>query len=149
MEGPSIIPILAAITSFFSLYIAIVAYRTLYPLEEVRKAVEIASEYKSISGLLRGKRAARRLKSMEPEYRKARSLILRSTIVKFALITLSYVSASLMLTIIYPVVETPYYIPLITLHVELEGREAIVMPVLYLHFFIFLYTMLLYRDLIL
>lgn len=149
MEGPSILPILAVIASFSSLYVAIVAYRTLYPLEEVRKAVEITSEYRSISGLLRGKRATRRLKSMEPEYKKARSLILRSTVVKFILITLSYVSVSLMLTVIYPVVETPYYIPLITLYVEVDGREAIVMPVLYLHFFIFLYAMLLYRDLIL
>lgn len=149
MEGPSILPIIAVMASFFSLYMAIVAYRTLYPLEEVRRAVEIASEYKSISGLLRGKRAVRRLKSMEPEYKKARSLILRSTVVKFILITLSYVSVSLMLTVIYPVVETPYYIPLITLHVEVDNREAIVMPILYLHFFVFLYAMLLYRDLIL
>ncbi len=148
MQGPSILPIIAAIASFLSLYIAIAAYRTLYSLEEVKKAVEIVAEYKSISALSKDKRAARRLKSMEPEYKKARSLILKSTIVKFALITLSYISFSLILTIIYPAVETPYYIPLITLHAELEGREVIVMPILYLHFFIFLYAMLLYRDLI-
>ncbi len=150
----NLIPLLAVLASMASLYVAVSVYRTLYPYEDVRRALEIASEYRSLTAYVRSKRAARKAKSREPEYRRARSLILRTILVKFTLITLSYVSVALILTMIMPVVETPYYIPLITFKFEEcpgEGgvRACTLMPMLYLHFFTFIYTMLLLRELML
>jgi len=148
------IPLLAIIASIASLYIAVSVYRILYPYEDVKKALEIASEYKSLTAYIRSKRVARKVKSKGPEYRRARSLILKSMLMKFTLITLSYVSVALMLTALMPVIETPYYIPIVTFILEecpIEGvpRECILMPMLYLHFFTFIYAMLLFRELML
>jgi hypothetical protein len=147
-------PLIAIVVSITSLYIAVSLYRALYPYEDVRRALEIASEYRSLTAYIRSKRVARKAKSREPEYRRARSLILRTILVKFLLITLSYVSVALALTAIMPVVETPYYIPLITFKFEdcpvggVRG-ECILMPMLYLHFITFIYAMLLFRELML
>ncbi len=150
----NLVPLLAILVSIASLYIAVSVYRTLYPYEDVKRALEIASEYRSLTAYIRSKRAARKAKSREPEYRRARSLILRTTLVKFILITLSYVSVALALTAIMPVVETPYYIPLVTFRfddcpIEGVGGECVLMPMLYLHFLTFIYAMLLFRELML
>lgn len=148
----SLIPLIAVIASITSLYIAVSLYRAVYPYEDVRRALEIAAEYRSITAYLRSKRALRRAKSREPEYRRARSLILRTILVKFTLITISYVSVALLLTFVMPVVPTLVYIPLVTFKYEdcsplgFTG-ECILMPMLYLHFFTFIYAMLLFRDL--
>lgn len=149
----NIIPLLVVLASIASLYLAIAAYRALYPYDVVKRALEVASEYRSITAYLRSKRALRKARSMEPEYRRARSLILKTIIVKFILITLSYVSVALLLTTLMPMVEVPYHIPLVTFEFREcpldTTRSCTLMPTLYLHFFAFIYAMLLFRELML
>lgn len=150
----NLVPLIAILASIASLYVAVSIYRLVYPYEDVRRALDIASEYRSLTAYVRSKRVARKAKMREPEYRRARSLILRTIFVKFALITLSYISVALLLTAVMPAVETPYYIPLVTFKFEEcpgEGgvRACTIMPMLYLHFFTFIYAMLLFRELML
>jgi len=150
MDMIRLIPLLVILTSMASLYMAIAVYRVIYPYEDVKRALEIASEYRSLTVYLRSKRAARKARSLEPEYKRARGLILRTILVKFTLITLSYISTALLVTLVMPAVEVPYHIPLVTFNFENcpldESRGCVLMPTLYLHFFAFIYAMLLLRE---
>lgn len=138
-------PALVVLASVLSLYVSGLAYRMLFPYEEAKKALEVASEYRSLSDYIRSKRGIRRMRSMGPEYKKARAFLMRGLLVKFVLITLAYVSVALTSSLLFPVVEVPFYIPLIV--VEHEG--SLYMPMLYINFFSFLYSMLLFRELLL
>lgn len=144
-----VIAIMAFPLALLMLYLAIRAYRSIYPLERVLGAMEVVAEYRSISSARRrSKRLERRLKSLEPDYRRARGLLFRTLIVKFLLLSAAYVSVGLMLTLLQPLVASPYYIPLVTERVEIEGAVVEVIPILYIHFFAFMYAVLLYRNML-
>ncbi|MEM0365687.1 MAG: hypothetical protein QXO93_01700 [Acidilobaceae archaeon] len=138
------LPLIAVLLSISALYTAGFIYRLIYPYEDVRRALEVASEYRSISAYIRSKRAVRKLKSIEPEYRRARGLIIKSIFIKFMLITLLYITTAFMIVILKPIVEVPFYIPLIV--IQYEGSYY--MPMLYLYFISFIYGMLLFRELL-
>ncbi|MEN2999255.1 MAG: hypothetical protein ABDH61_01585 [Acidilobaceae archaeon] len=140
-----IAPALVMIASILSLYLSGLAYRFLFPYEETRRALEVATEYRSLSEYLRSKRGLRKLRSIGPEYKRARSLLLRGLMAKFVLITIAYVSVAFLSILAFPIAKVPFYIPLIV--VEYEG--SLYMPMLYINFFSFIYAMLLFRELIL
>ncbi|MCS7107280.1 MAG: hypothetical protein NZ902_04155 [Acidilobaceae archaeon] len=140
-----IAPALVMIASILSLYLSGLAYRFLFPYEETKRALELATEYRSLSEFIRSKRGLRKLRSIGPEYKKARSFLLRGLLAKFIMITIAYVGVALLSTLAFPVAKVPFYIPFIV--VEYEG--SFYMPMLYINFFSFIYAMLLFRELIL
>lgn len=138
-------PAVAALLSFLSLYASIALYRRFFPYEKMKEAVEKASEYKVLSSHARDKRSERRLRALEPEYKRARSLFFRGLFFKFLIITLLYVMVATASVVVRPIVEVPFYLPLLTSYSE--GISY--MPILYVNFFSFIYGMLLFRDLML
>lgn len=135
-------PLVSALLSFLSLYLSVILYRKLFPYEKMKEAMERASEYRALSSHARDKRAERRLRAIEPEYRRARSLFFRGLLFKFFVITILYVIVATASLLIRPVIEVPFYLPLLTSYSE----GTIYMPILYINFFSFIYGMLLFRD---
>lgn len=140
-----LIVVFSPLISVASVYVAGAAYRTLYPYSVVKEALEVVARYRSLDRKAREERSRRlekKLRSMRPEYGKARSLLFKALLIKFAILMLVYTITGITLVAIQPFVVTPYKLPLIIVEVE----EGLVMPMLYVHFFMFMYSALLFRE---
>ena len=135
-------PLLVFLAPVPLLALAALAYRSLYPLEAVREALERVRAYRELEAQAsRGtKRALKRLRAMEAEYRRARGLLLRAMLVKTLLVTAVYVASSLsVVRYAYP---APASLPLVTI----AEAGAPYIPAIIVHFAGYVYALVLLRD---
>jgi len=135
-------PLLVFLAPVPLLALAALAYRSLYPLETVREALERVRAYRELEAQAsRGtKRALKRLRAMEAEYRRARGLLLRAMLVKTLLVTAVYVASSLsVVRYAYP---APASLPLVTI----AEAGAPYIPAIIVHFAGYVYALVLLRD---
>ena len=142
---PEPAPLAALLFSVSTVYIAARVYQRFYPYRVVEAALEVVARYRELEEEARSgsKRAAKKLRLMEPEYGRARRLLFRSFIFKFALLMLTYTLAGALVLAVVPYAVVPFHLPPFT--VIVEGSP--VMPGYYLHFLGFLYGALLFREL--
>ncbi len=137
-------PLFLLIIPFLFVYSSAVIYRSIYSEETIKKALEKISEYRRIKAdAEKGhKRKLKKLKALQPEYKAARGLLLKSTLVKTLLILVTYVIGSLLFMMTMPVLVSPYYIPILT--IIREGTCLAPTFLLYFLSFVVFYTI--YRD---
>lgn len=142
---PSPAPLVAILFGVASVYIAAKVYQRFYPYSVVEHALQVVARYRGVEEEARkgSKRAAKKLRLMEPEYRRARGLLFRSFLFKFGLLMLAYTLAGALVIAVVPYAVVPFHLPPFTIVVE----GSPVMPGYYLHFFSFLYGALLFREL--
>lgn len=138
----NLLPLFPVLLAMASAILAIMVYRRVIPYEAIREAIDLVAEYRALERGARGKRAQKKLKAMEPEYRRARRLIFRGTLVKFLVLTSFYMTGGLAAVIVYPLVRSPYDLPLITTSID----GVTVVPTFMLYFLVFIYTSLVYRK---
>ena len=144
MRPESLIPFLAILLPLIFVYSSASIYRSIYPEEHVREALSTIAEYRRLSAeSQRSKRKLKKLKAMEPQYRKARSLLLRSTLLKTVLLMVGYVAGSLLVTEVIPGLVSPYYVPGIV--IISEGGVCVV-PSLIVYFLAFILFYVALRD---
>lgn len=138
-------PIAAVILGISTVYLAGRLYQRFYPLEAVLHALEVTKRYRDLEEEARkgSKRALKKLRLMEVEYRRARSLLFRSFLFKFGLLMLTYTIAGALVLAVIPYLIVPFHIPPLT---AIENGTAY-LPGYYLHFLSFLYGALLFREL--
>ncbi len=141
---PNPAPLAALLLGVASVYIAARIYQKFYPYQAIQWALETVSRYRELEEEARNgsKRAAKKLKLLEPEYAKARSVLFRSFLFKFGLLMLVYTLAGALVLAVVPYAVVPFHLPPLT--VVVEGLP--VMPGYYLHFLSFLYGALLFRE---
>ncbi len=137
-----LLPLFPPLLAVSSAILAVMVYRRIVPYDAIKTAIDVIAEYRALERGAKGKRAQKKLKSLEPEYRRARRLIFRSTMVKFLILTSFYIAGGLASVIVYPLVKSPYSLPLVT--TEING--ATVVPTFMLYFLAFIYTSLVYRK---
>jgi len=137
-------PIAALIMGLVSVYIAARIYQRFYPRHAIEWALETVARYRELEEEARrgSKRAVKKLKQLEPQYARARSLLFRSFLFKFGLLMLTYTVAGALVLAVVPYAVVPFHLPPLT--VIVEGSP--VMPGYYLHFLSFLYGALLLRE---
>jgi hypothetical protein len=123
-----------------SLAVAAIAYRSIYPRARIEEALRVVREYQQLRGS-RSKRALKKMRSMEPLYREARSLLLKATLLKMLLVASVYTATSLSMAARYAF-PAPARIPILTL--THEGQPF--MHALVLHFLGYIYALVLLRD---
>ena len=138
-----VVELMPLTSGFLAVYTATVIYRFLYPKGTVRWAMEVTKRAKLLEEeAARSKRAAKKLREMGPEYRRARSILFRSTFLKLGLLMVFYVIYGLVTVSVVPTIPSPIRIPLITV----EEGGILLVPSLHIHFFSFAYTLLMLRD---
>ncbi|MCE4602168.1 MAG: hypothetical protein F7C08_01020 [Desulfurococcales archaeon] len=137
-----LLPLFPPLLAVSSAILAIMVYRRIVPYDAIKTAIDIITEYRVLERGAKGKRAQKKLKTMEPEYRKARRLIFRSTMVKFLVLTSFYIAGGLAAVIVYPLIQSPYSLPLVT--TEIDGITVV--PTFMLYFLAFIYASLVYRK---
>jgi hypothetical protein len=138
----NVYPLLAFLAPLPLLAAAAALYRSLYPRRLVEEALRTVREYRGLRAeAARGsKRAAKRARALEQAFRAARGLLLRATLVKVVLVSVTYIASSLSLArLAYP---APVEIPLVTV---VEGGVPY-MPAVIIHFAGYLYGLVLLRD---
>jgi len=128
--------------SIFS-YLAAKVYRRMVPYPIVRAAVDFIAEYRVMERTAKSKRDIKKLKSMEPDYRKARRIILRSTIVKFVVLTSLYITGGIATALTAPFIESPFSFPLFTIHTD---DDRLLIQSFFLYFIVFIYISLVFRE---
>jgi len=138
-------PIAAVLLGISTVYLAGRLYQRFYPPESVLHALEVTKRYRDLEEEARkgSKRALKKLRLMEVEYRRARRLLFRSFLFKFGLLMLTYTVAGALVLAVIPYLVVPFHIPPLTV---VEGGTAY-LPGYYLHFLSFLYGALLFREL--
>ncbi|MEB3779935.1 MAG: hypothetical protein GSR85_06875 [Desulfurococcales archaeon] len=138
-----IYPLAPLIFAVFFAYLAAKVYRKMIPYDAVKTAVDFIAQYRVLERTAKSKRDIKKLRTMEPEYKKARRVILRTTIVKFVVLTSMYISGGIATALVAPLIESPFYFPLFTLPTE-DGR--LLMQSFFIYFMIFIYVSLVYRE---
>ncbi len=138
-------PLLILILPFLIIYSAASIYRSIYPFEVVRKALDTVAEYRLLkreAQVKKTKRIAKKLAAMEPEYKRARSIILRSTGVKLLLLISGYMAGSIIFLVVAPLLPSPYNIPILSF----THQGNIYTPAFLLYFIMFISYYLVFRD---
>lgn len=136
-------PLLVLVTPLVLSLSAAYTYRSIYPYEQVKRAVDKMTEYRLMKAKLgSGKRARKKLKAMEPEYRRAKRIITRSILVKMTLLLISYMLGSILVFVYVPAVPAPFSLPPLT--VSADGGYYIVSALLY--FLVYVVVFLAIRD---
>ena len=141
----TLLPLLPFLMAISAAILAARVYRRIYPYEVVRTAIDVIAEYRALESMARGKRGKKKLRTREPEYRRARRIIFRSTIVKFFVLTSIYMTGGIAAALAYPVYRAPFKLPLLTGTLD----NVIVMPSFMLYFITFIYTSLVLRRMLL
>ncbi|MCE4622218.1 MAG: hypothetical protein F7C82_02770 [Desulfurococcales archaeon] len=118
-------------------------YRSIYPYEQVKRAIDKMAEYRLMKSQMgTSKRARKKLKAMEAEYKRAKRTITRSIIVKMTLLLVSYMLGSILVFVYVPALPAPYSLPPLT--VAAEGGYYIMSAILY--FLVYVVVFLSLRD---
>ena len=133
-------PVLSGV---LAVYTSMIIYRSLVPKERVLWALEVARVYRSLEEEARtSKRAARRAKKMLPDYKRARSILFRTLLLKLGLLMISYTIYGVVAIAAVPAVPSPLSIPLLTV----EEGGVLLMPSIHIHLASFALTVLLLKD---
>jgi hypothetical protein len=138
-------PLLILVLPLLIIYSAASIYRSIYPFETIRRALDVVAEYRILkreAQIKKTKRIAKKLAAMESDYKRARSLILRSTGVKLLLLISGYMAGSVFFLIVSPLLPSPYNIPILSFTHE----GAIYTPGFLLYFLMFIAYYLVFRD---
>ncbi len=144
MGAEALLPLLNIILPFLFVYSSASIYRSIYPEDVIKRSLASIAEYrKAKAEASKSKRQLKKLRVLEPQYRAARSVLLRSTLVKTMLLMLGYIAGSLLLTSIMPGLASPYYVPGI---IATTGQGVCVIPSLIVYFLAFLLFYIAMRD---
>lgn len=136
-------PLLVVIVPLMLSLSAASIYRSIYPYEEVKRAIDKMAEYRlAKSRLSSTKRGRKKLKAMEAEYKRAKRIVTRSIVLKMTLLLVSYMLGSILVFVYIPALPAPYYLPPLT--VAAEGGYYIVSAILY--FLVYVVVFLSLRD---
>ena len=147
MAPPTMVlaPLFLIITPLLFVHATAQIYRSIYSEDEVRKALEAVARYRSAKAEYErtgSKRALKKLRGLEYEYREARRLLLRGFLVKTTLFMGTYLLGSLLFITYMPAVPSPYYLPGITL---MAGGECVA-PSFIIYFIAYIVFYFVYRD---
>ncbi len=118
-------------------------YRSIYSYDELRKALDKVAEYRVAKAKAgRGKRALKKLASLEPDYKRAKRLITKSIIVKMTLLIITYILGSIIVFVNAPVIISPFHLPPLTFIVK--GVPYVESLVIY--FIVYIIVFLVFRD---
>jgi uncharacterized membrane protein len=138
-----VVEFMPVLSGFLSVYTAALIYRSFVPRQRVEWALEVARSYRLLEEeARRSKRAARKAKKLLPEYRRARSIIFRTLLLKLGLLMLTYTLFGVVAITSVPALPAPLGIPVLT--VEADG--VTVMPSIHIHLASFAFTLLLLKD---
>ena len=111
-------PLIVIVTPLLLVLSAASIYRSLYPYERVRWALDRVAEYRVLKRRARSKRDLKRLRALESEYREAKRIVARSLLVKLVLLLSGYVVGSILVLTVVPAVPSPYHLPPLTITVD-------------------------------
>ncbi|MEB3806426.1 MAG: hypothetical protein GSR73_02810 [Desulfurococcales archaeon] len=118
-------------------------YRSIYPYERVKAAVDKMAEYRALrKQAASSKRLMKKLRSIEPEYRRAKRIVTRSIILKMVLLLVAYMLGSLLVLLYIPAIPAPFNLPPLTM--EGNGAYYVFSPILY--FLVYILVFLVFRD---
>ncbi|MCE4627807.1 MAG: hypothetical protein F7C34_01470 [Desulfurococcales archaeon] len=141
--GLALLPLVTVILPFLFVYSSAAIYRSVYPENRIREAINIVADYRRLKAEAeKSKRKRKKLLAVEPTYRSARSTLLRATLLKTLLLMISYVAGSLMLMSLIPGLASPYYIPGIVIT---EGSTCVIASII-VYFLAYLLFYAAYRD---
>lgn len=140
-----VLHVIIALTPVLLVFTTAYIYRSFFPKALVKRAIDIVAEYRMLESRARSKREIKKLRSLRPDYLRARRYLLKSVMTNFLLLTLFYIAGGLTIVSSYPVISTPIGIPFITVATD-EG--ILLMPTLLIYFFMFLYAAMLFRDML-
>ncbi len=136
-------PLLAFIIPLIFSLSAGATYRSIYPYERVKKAVDKIAEYRVVKARLgKGKRAMKKLAQLEPEYKRAKRIVTRSIIVKMTLLLVTYLLGSTIVFINTPLLASPFHVPPLT--VIVKGQPY--MSSLIAYFSVYVIVFIVFRD---
>lgn len=136
------LPFLVVVVPLIMGLSSIAVYRSIYPYQMVKEALETVAAYRALKARARSKRDFKKLASMESDYRRARRIMTRALILKMILLLASYTAGSLFVFAVIPFLPSPYYIPFLT--VEAEGSYYVVSVTVYFLVYVILFITL--RD---
>lgn len=117
-------------------------YRRIFPKSLIEEQLNLIGEYKALERRGRGKRAVKKLRSLEPRYKRARRILLFSNLFKFMMVILAYMATSLYIVVSVPPEPAPAYIPVLTV----ETTEGLVVNPLTVHFMGYMYAIIVFRE---
>lgn len=139
----TLLPLITIILPFIFVYSSAAIYRSVYPEDRIREAINVVANYKMLKAEAeKSKRKRKKLLSMESSYRAARGTLLRATLLKTLLLMISYVAGSLMLMSLIPGLASPYYIPGLVI---VEGGTCVIASII-VYFLAYLLFYAAYRD---
>jgi len=121
---------------------ALAIYRSIYPVDKIKEALETIAEYRVLKSQARAKKDIKKLRALEPRYRRARSLITRALLVKMFLLLSGYIAGSIILFVTVPVIEAPFHLPPLT--IPAEGSYYMLSVTAY--FLVYVVLFLVFRD---
>ncbi len=136
------LPLLVVILPVILVTSALSVYRTIYPLEAVREATQVVAEYRVLKQRAKSKKDIKRLRALEPRYRRARSLLIRSVFVKLALLLSGYVAGSILVFVTVPVLVAPFHLPPLTV----AGESGYYMLSITAYFLVYVVLFIVLRD---
>ena len=141
---PATYPLASFLLAVLAVYATARIYRSLYPYERVRGAMEVIARYR-ITSRMPGKRAAKKARAMAPLAREARGLLLRAFLVKTVLLT-SVFLATMLIVWRVPVAFSPFELPPVSATVETPEGPVTVAYIPVIHLMGYIYAVLLFRD---
>ncbi len=141
---PATYPLATFILAILAVYATAKLYRSLYPYDRVREAMEVIARYR-ITSRMPGKRAAKRARAMAPLARDARRLILKALLAKTLLMTSVFI-ATMIIVWRVPVAFSPFDLPPVAASVETEEGVVAVAYTPIIHLMGYIYGVLLFRD---
>ncbi len=135
-------PLAAVIVPFSLVLSSLAIYRSIYPYERVKKAMEVMAEYRVLKSQARGKRGLKKVKAMEPQYKQARGAVMRALFVKMLLLLTSYMIGSLLVFLLVPAVPAPFHLPPFTI----AGEGGYYSFSITIYFLVYVVTFIVFRD---
>lgn len=142
---PYFYPLASFILPILAVYSVAKIYRSLYPYDYIRSALQILAEYRLLSRA-KSKRLVKRARQMAPKVKAARRLLLRALLFKM-LALIAVFMATTVLVFNNPTAFTPFDLPLFTLKVsQAGGGEVLVAYIPVVHLAGYIYALLLFRE---
>ncbi|MCE4611607.1 MAG: hypothetical protein F7B17_06535 [Desulfurococcales archaeon] len=134
---------LPVLSGLLAVYSAMIVYRAFMPKPRVEWALEVARTYRVLEEEAKhDKRAARKAKKLHPDYKRARSVLFRSLLLKLGLLMIFYTIYGIVSITTVPALPSPIRIPLLTVE---EGGVNLI-PSLHIHLASFALAVLLLKD---
>lgn len=142
---PYFYPLASFLLPILAVYSVARIYRSVYPYESVKAALEAIAEYRLLSRSP-SKRAAKRARQLAPRARAARRMLLRALLFKMVALTGVFMATTLLIWAA-PLAYSPFELPLFTGRALIgEGGETPVAYTPVLHLAGYIYALLLFRD---